>query len=966
MQIIHTIVNGQKDEDQGEQLDQNEEPPMKNEESSMKNEEEPPMRNEDNNLHNDNHSDIESEKFSNHENDVSNSDLDMNSYHDSNFGSPKDEQIDDPVMEQNEEAMLDNDFNGKADQFVAQNNIPPSMTALDENNHKYNNINNINNIINNNTDNQFNVSTKNLDQKNSQQRNYFNTLQQVFDERVQNLSNRNNEQLYIDTSPQQQYPYSFFSNVSPNSAKRQSFPFPDTDSPYQNFSGAFITHNVQQPIHSSNNQIGNYMRDSESLSSHSSNSSRSPLGNIMNLSSNISKKIESKKRKRFTEDEDSKIIDSVYKRKNPKSNHIDWDAVTADCRHFARTKEQLRTRYYNIKNKRRDKSDNQSVISPAIHLPPNPFDNLSNISIKSNKPTSSQENNLAHHIVPISGNNLISSESVGSGSVSSISGGENVSLGGIPHGEHSEESFSNFSDGLGSCGNQSRTKRSSSRSLTRKRTIQIQTDPAHDYISQIQKELEDSKNLLREAIQTNKEQQRKMDNQTEELRLAQIEFSAQKEKFPKTLLEFLRKSAQFERQLAARKLRDDSERLGTIVPRINGINIQEQWVAGESFIELQRELKELDEQKNLIEQKRKVIQKLKMNIKKDLEMADDQLFELNEQDAVYRLRLSDIKKEEQLLQQRLKQLDIEKRSHIREIKRQRDEDRSRFNGFQTIGPDGRYFLMKLIGRGGFSEVYQAYDIKDLRVVACKIHQLNSSWKDSRKENYIKHVLRECQIHKKISHPRVVQMYDTFVFDENTYVTVLEYCSGYDLDMLLKKHSITEKKAQNIISQVFCGLKYLSESPRKIIHFDLKPANILYCNGEIKITDFGLSKMMEDEDSIDLTSQGAGTYWYLPPECFEVQNIPKISSKVDVWSAGVIFYQMLYGKKPFGNDLSQREVLQQRVISNARNVIFPSKPVVSQEAKEFIQLCLTYDQEQRPDVEMMYRHKYLRQNLSKSR
>ena len=74
------------------------------------------------------------------------------------------------------------------------------------------------------------------------------------------------------------------------------------------------------------------------------------------------------------------------------------------------------------------------------------------------------------------------------------------------------------------------------------------------------------------------------------------------------------------------------------------------------------------------------------------------------------------------------------------------------------------------------------------------------------------------------------------------------------------------------------------------------------SGDIKITDFGLSKIMDTENynpdhGMDLTSQGAGTYWYLPPECFVVgKTPPKISSKVDVWSLGVIFYQCLYGKK----------------------------------------------------------------------
>ena len=74
------------------------------------------------------------------------------------------------------------------------------------------------------------------------------------------------------------------------------------------------------------------------------------------------------------------------------------------------------------------------------------------------------------------------------------------------------------------------------------------------------------------------------------------------------------------------------------------------------------------------------------------------------------------------------------------------------------------------------------------------------------------------------------------------------------------------------------------------------------SGDIKITDFGLSKIMDSdnydpEHGMELTSHGAGTYWYLPPECFVVgKTPPKISSKVDVWSIGVIFYQCLYGKK----------------------------------------------------------------------
>lgn len=177
-----------------------------------------------------------------------------------------------------------------------------------------------------------------------------------------------------------------------------------------------------------------------------------------------------------------------------------------------------------------------------------------------------------------------------------------------------------------------------------------------------------------------------------------------------------------------------------------------------------------------------------------------------------------------------------------------------------------------------------------------------------------------------------------------------------------------KEARVIVAQIIEGLRYLHERAQPIIHYDLKPGNILFdAEGKIKITDFGLSKQMEDDVSgeMDLTSQGAGTYWYcsfwlplslsfmfggraryLPPECFE-RGTPKISPKVDVWSLGVIAYQMLIGQKPFGNGVSQQEILQQHLINPNIAVEFPAKPAIPTEAQAFIKACLTPKPEERP-------------------
>lgn len=312
-----------------------------------------------------------------------------------------------------------------------------------------------------------------------------------------------------------------------------------------------------------------------------------------------------------------------------------------------------------------------------------------------------------------------------------------------------------------------------------------------------------------------------------------------------------------------------------------------------------------------------------------------------EQEEILKIRHVALRKEDTELQLEYEKLERERNLHIRELKRIHNEDQSKFNDHRVL--HDKYLLLTLLGKGGFSEVHKAFDLEKQRYVACKIHQLNKEWKQEKKDNYVKHALREYEIHKKLEHPRIVRLFDVFEIDANSFCTVLEYCDGHDLDFYLKQHKcIPEREARSIVMQIVNALKYLNEIKPPIIHYDLKPGNILLgsgnLSGEIKITDFGLSKIMDDDNyspdyGMDLTSQGAGTYWYLPPECFVVgKTPPKISSKVDVWSVGVIFYQCLYGKKPFGHNQSQATILEEETILKAKEVEFPSKPVVSNEAK----------------------------------
>jgi tousled-like kinase len=316
-------------------------------------------------------------------------------------------------------------------------------------------------------------------------------------------------------------------------------------------------------------------------------------------------------------------------------------------------------------------------------------------------------------------------------------------------------------------------------------------------------------------------------------------------------------------------------------------------------------------------------------------------------------------------------LNEEKGAHIRALKRVACEDASRFRCSPKL--NDRYVLLELLGKGGFSEVWRAYDLTEIREVAVKIHQLDPRWSEAKKENYTKHVSREYEIHRNVRHPRIVSLFDVFEIDNNSFATVLECCNGTDLDTMLKiKRRFPEPEARFIILQILTGMKYLSQpSPdgirSGIIHYDLKPGNILFDEyGDAKITDFGLSKIIDTSDasdSMELTSQGAGTYWYLPPECFLTSDTVRISNKVDVWSIGVIFFQMLFGKRPFGDGQSQDSILSNQTVLNAREVEFPSEPKVSEDCKQFIRTCLTYDQTFRPNIAQLCENHYIIQKES---
>ena len=440
--------------------------------------------------------------------------------------------------------------------------------------------------------------------------------------------------------------------------------------------------------------------------------------------------------------------------------------------------------------------------------------------------------------------------------------------------------------------------------------------------------------------------------------------------------------AKRERDAARKRMCQEVERLGryTVVGRMQG-----RWEGGaeeesltEGLADLERDKAELEKEKTSFRTLKRQTQISSRIVNEDSALSqsglaalledsnhgtsttvhpqDEQDYQLHETKEHIALIETVIRKNEQQLAEREIKLHADRILHLKESKTLRAQDTSNFSVFPVVGQDERYQVLNMIGKGGFSEVFKAYDLLTHSFVAVKIHEMKRDMSDDAKEQYVKHTLREYAIHRTLKHPRIVRLYDYFTIDEEAFGTVLEYCEGVDLDTHLKAHgAMSEKEARGVLIQVWSALRYLNMG-KKIIHYDLKPGNLMYHKGNVKLTDFGLSKIVESSTSgetVELTSQGAGTYWYLPPECFQERHLNdggiRISNKVDVWSVGVIFYELLFARKPFGQGMSQDVLLRSGTMLACPALEFPATSKVSKEAKEYIRQLLTVDKHKRPDV-----------------
>ena len=206
--------------------------------------------------------------------------------------------------------------------------------------------------------------------------------------------------------------------------------------------------------------------------------------------------------------------------------------------------------------------------------------------------------------------------------------------------------------------------------------------------------------------------------------------------------------------------------------------------------------------------------------------------------------------------------------------------------------DGRYEITELIGEGGMADVYKAVDVVDNKTVAVKI--LKKEFAES--EEFLRRFRNESKAIAVLSHPNIVKIYDVG-FSEKIQFIVMEYIDGITLKEYMENEKILSwKDAVHFVTQILRALQHAHE--RGIVHRDIKPQNIMmFTDGTIKVMDFGIAKFAREEGKT-ATDQAIGTVHYISPE----QARGDITdAKSDLYSVGVMLYEMLTGQKPFDTD-----------------------------------------------------------------
>ena len=272
---------------------------------------------------------------------------------------------------------------------------------------------------------------------------------------------------------------------------------------------------------------------------------------------------------------------------------------------------------------------------------------------------------------------------------------------------------------------------------------------------------------------------------------------------------------------------------------------------------------------------------------------------------------------------------------------------------------GRYVFDKKIGEGAFSSVIKVKYSKNPRIsFACKVVNKKSLSEDEKAKISFE---REVRINHQLHHPGHVEMVDIISDDQNYYI-IMQYCPGGSLLDYIRKHNgpLKEEEAKPLFKQIIETLEYIQEMG--VSHRDLKPENILFNSShKLVIADFGFSRFVEQpiksspsQSRKNLVKSRCGSTDYASPEIVSGGKEPYDGFASDIWSCGVILYEMVTKRRPWKLSRNQSEIIKQII-----NGEYEIPAYLSEACQDLIKQMLTIDADKRITLSMILKHDWLK-------